>query len=245
MTKGIVRSVYIAYLPPEPAPPAVITAMSTEVLYNGVYPAAPLTDKTKGDFEVRVRVHVDSYKAWYGGVKVVGSWSTAAEVYAQPAAKVAVPAGKSNFSLILSARSADIALWWPVGLGDRPLYDISATLVSKEGADDAETAVNVTSTKRRIGFRTLSVVTGNDTDPAWVEANSAVDGSADPLLGMFFRINGAAILARGGNLVPLDELEGRNTVASHQALVRSVAEGGMNILRIWGACVLEMIGEVA
>ena len=32
-------------------------------------------------------------------------------------------------------------------------------------------------------------------------------------------------------LVPLDELEGRNTAASHRALVQSVADGGMNILR--------------
>ena len=35
-------------------------------------------------------------------------------------------------------------------------------------------------------------------------------------------------------MVPMDELEGRNTAASHRALVRAVAEGGMNMLRIWG-----------
>ena len=114
-------------------------------------------------------------------------------------------------------------------------------------------------------------------------------------------MNGAAILARGGNLVPLDELEGRNTAASHRsecrhsplfhlfpavplhcspspfsadlpllrrlplfpcapplpalfrcfgalltpssshrALVRSVADGGMNIMRIWGGGVYQL-----
>ena len=237
MTKGIVRSVYIAYPPEQPAPPAVITAVGTEVLYKGVYPAAPLTDATKGDFEVRVRVHVNSHTAWYGGVQVTGSWSSSAVAFALLTPDASVPAGTSNFTVIVAAQSTDIALWWPVGLGDRPFYNISASLVSKGEAEDAMNATEVSgaSTVRRIGFRTLAIVTGNDTDPAWVAANADADGSADPALGMLFRINGAAILARGGNLVPLDELEGRNTVASHRALVRSVAEGGMNILRIWGA----------
>ena len=40
--------------------------------------------------------------------------------------------------------------------------------------------------------------------------------------------------------MPLDVLEGRNTAASHAALVRSVAEGGMNIVRIWGGGVYQL-----
>ena len=40
------------------------------------------------------------------------------------------------------------------------------------------TEVSGASTVRRIGFRTLAIVTGNDTDPAWVAANADADGSA-------------------------------------------------------------------
>jgi beta-mannosidase len=106
------------------------------------------------------------------------------------------------------------------------MFNVSSRLVAKGGAT-SQSAV------RRIGFRVFAIVTGNDTNPAWVAANSGVDGTADPPLGMRFRVNGAAIFARGGNLVPLDVLEARNTAASHVALVRSVAEGGMNIMRVW------------
>lgn len=262
MSKGIVRSVYIAYIPqaqvaqPDAAalplplplpraaltpPPALITAVATEVLYTGEYPAAPLTDATKGDFEVRVTVHIYSHTAWSGSVLVNGSWSDNAVVTAQPAntnananaEELSVPAGESNFTVVLAAASADVSLWWPVGLGERPLYNISARLVSSSSSGGGAAV-------RRIGFRTLAIVTGNDTDPAWVTANAGADGSADPPLGMFFRINGAVIFARGGNLVPLDELEGRNTAASHRALVRSVSEGGMNIMRIWGGGVYQL-----
>jgi beta-mannosidase len=244
MSKGIVRSVYIAYLPqpqdtkpdtllslslPDPSPPpGLITAVATEILYKGLYPAAPLTEATKGNFEVQVRVHVHSHTAWSGSVQVRGSWSTDAV----GSLHESVPAGESTFTVVLAAASADVSLWWPAGLGRRPLYNVSARLVSSDGDSVSESAV------RRVGFRTLAIVTGNDTDPAWVAANTGADGSADPPLGMFFRINGAAIFARGGNLVPLDELEGRNTAASHRALVRSVAEGGMNILRYVKVCAL-------
>ena len=85
----------------------------------------------------------------------------------------------------------------------------------------------------------MALVTGNDTDPDWVARSAGVDGTADPALTMRFRVNGAAILARGANLVPLDELEGRNSAASHHTLVRSVAEAGMNIMRVWGGGVYQ------
>jgi hypothetical protein len=74
MSKGIVRSVYIAYLPTQPAPPALMTAVVTEVMYLGAYPAQPLTEDTKGDFQVRVRLHISSHAAWSGSAEVTGSW---------------------------------------------------------------------------------------------------------------------------------------------------------------------------
>ena len=227
MTKGLVRSVYVAYPPPQPAPPALISAVATHVFYKGDYPLEPLTDTSKADFEVQVRVFVQSHAAWAGTVEVSGSWSLSAPPSSSP--HLSLPPGESNITVTLAASKHDVELWWPSGLGERPLYNVTAKLVRSDGA--SATAV------RRVGFRVFALVTGNDTDPAWVAANEGADGSAD--LGMRFRVNGAALFARGGNLVPMDQLEGRNTAAAHRALVRSVSEGGMNVMRVWGgACSL-------
>ena len=77
-----------------------------------------------------------------------------------------------------------------------------------------------------------SAVTGNDTDAAWVAANKDGDGTAQ--LGMFWRVNGAAIFSKGANMIPMEELEGRMSDEAHRVLVQNAAEGGMNTLRVWG-----------
>ena len=43
-----------------------------------------------------------------------------------------------------------------------------------------------------------------------------------------------AIFAKGANMIPMDELEGRMSAAAHRQLVRSAADAGMNTLRVWG-----------
>ena len=45
---------------------------------------------------------------------------------------------------------------------------------------------------------------------------------------------GARIYARGGNMVPMDELEARVSDRGLRQLVRSAAAANMNMLRIWG-----------
>ena len=90
----------------------------------------------------------------------------------------------------------DVKLWWPVGHGDQPLYNL--TTVFKPGAGEE------VSTDRRVGFRFFALVTGNDTDPAYVEAAKGQDGTEK--LGMLWRINGAAIFSKGANMIPMEGL---------------------------------------
>ncbi len=52
---------------------------------------------------------------------------------------------------------------------------------------------------------------------------------------MFFRVNGAAIYARGGNKIPMDLIDGRLSAIAHRRLVQSAAEGNMNMLRVFKA----------
>ena len=51
--------------------------------------------------------------------------------------------------------------------------------------------------------------------------------------GMFWRINGAAILSKGANMIPMEELEGRMSADAHVQLVQNAVDGGMNTLRVW------------
>ena len=51
---------------------------------------------------------------------------------------------------------------------------------------------------------------------------------------MYFRINGALLWARGANVVPMDQLEGRLTEEAHVLLVESAANVNMNMLQVWG-----------
>jgi beta-mannosidase len=83
-----------------------------------------------------------------------------------------------------------------------------------------------------IGFRTSALVTINETnDTALAEAN-VTEGSGQH--GMYFRINGAVLFARGANFIPMDQLEGRMTDQAHRIAVQSAAAANMNMLRIWG-----------
>ena len=85
------------------------------------------------------------------------------------------------------------------GLGKQPLYSLSVILVPPSGQS--------LSTSRRIGFRSFALVTGNDTDPTYVQRALGQDGTDTQ--GMLFRVNGALIFSRGANMIPMEELEVR------------------------------------
>ena len=93
-----------------------------------------------------------------------------------------------------------------------------------------------------IGFRTVAMVTINETDTTSTasNANSASFASATTMMegsgqhGMYFRVNGALVLARGANVIPMDQLEGRLTDEAHRIMVESAAMANMNMLRVWG-----------
>lgn len=78
----------------------------------------------------------------------------------------------------------------------------------------------------------FALVTTNDTDTSVVKANATTDGTGTH--GMFWRINGAAILSKGANMIPMEELEGRMDAGAHRQLVQNAVDGGMNTLRVWG-----------
>jgi beta-mannosidase len=105
----------------------------------------------------------------------------------------------------------DPELWWPAGEGKQRLYDLEVTFRDDGGATEA--------LRRRIGFRTLELVT-------------RADGRASETF--YFRVNGRDVYARGANWIPVDQLVDRATPAVYRHLLRSMIEANMNMVRVWG-----------
>ena len=154
---------------------------------------------------------------------------------------MALPAGTSTVSLQLAASAAQIKLWWPAGVGEQPLYDVTATwtpAAAPAAAAAAPAVTDVTTASRRMGFRVFAHVPVNDTNATVVATNASAQGTGQVndtgTHGMFFRVNGAAIYSRGANMIPMEELEGRLDGEAHRILVQSAADAGMNTLRVWG-----------
>ena len=216
-SKGIWRSVYLAEIST-----VGIEHVVPQITYLGEYPTSPLVDGKHGGFKVDVRTHLWAPAATEGTLTLTTSWGQTASV------AVTVPAGNTSHVVAVNAAASDIKLWWPAGHGAQPLYNVTVAFTS---SSKVAQAAPVAAT-RRVGFRMFAVVTGNDTDPAWIK--NGTDGDGTGTFGMYFRINGAAILSKGANMVPMDELEGRWSAEAHYQLVLNAVAGGMNTLRVWG-----------
>ena len=222
---GLVKGVYV--LPVAPATLAITDVVALP-RYLGSYPVGALIDGAHAGFNVSVRVHVWAPVGGAAGVfTAIGSWPSAVPV-SSPV--VASQAGESiAVTLWVPAPASAISLWWPNGLGAQPLYNISVQW-TPSGAAAARGVV--VSTSRRLGFRVPALVTVNDTNATLVQQDASADGSGT--FGMFIRVNGQAVWARGANLVPLESLEGRETADAYAVLVRSAAAAHMTMLRVWG-----------
>jgi beta-mannosidase len=212
-SKGVWKTVYLI------ADGPAIEHVAPRVFYAGAYPQVPLTDATHGGFTVNVTVHFLSPASTPGTLSVGGGWSGGGPV----TLPLTLPAGASSTSVALTAGAGTVALWWPAQTpGAQALYFINVSF-TPAGAGAPISA------SRRVGFRTLALVTGNDLNPA---ALAGGDGSSNWTVR--FKVNGADVLARGGNLVPMEVLEARNSEAAHARLVTSAVEGGFNMVRING-----------
>jgi beta-mannosidase len=109
----------------------------------------------------------------------------------------------------------DARLWWPVGYGDQPLYDLTVALLTDGRQVDA--------VRRRIGFRTVTV----DTEP---------DEHGTPFV---FVVNGKRVFAKGANWIPDDHFLTRVTRDRLVRRVDQAVEANMNMLRVWGGGIYE------
>ena len=237
---GVWKDVYLVPVAPEAA---VITHVVPAITYTGAYPTEPLTDATAAPFQVDVAIHTQALSATTATLTAAGEWDPTHPV----STTVHIPAGEAKHSVRLAAHG--VKLWWPNGFGQQPLYNLSVSLVFDgahvthvalpAGARDAQP--QRVAAVRRIGFRYAVLVTGNDTDAAYVQAAATQEGSAQSkqMTTFIFRVNGAPVYAKGANLVPMEELEGRSSAEALRYLVVNAATAGFTILRNWGGGIFQ------
>lgn len=127
---------------------------------------------------------------------------------------VTIPAGEASAAVEL--RVPDVRLWWPVGYGDQPLYDVSVALSLPDSR-------RLDSWTGRVGFRTVAL----DTEPD-------ADGAPFTLA-----VNGKPVFARGANWIPDDAFPSRITRERLAERLTQAVGGNVNLIRVWGGGIYE------
>ncbi|MEU1900006.1 glycoside hydrolase family 2 protein [Nocardiopsis dassonvillei] len=159
----------------------------------------------------RVEVHADV--EWSGSAPGSGLVLSAEVAGVRATADVA-PGAESG---VVVVEVPDARLWWPVGHGDQPLYDLSVTLTADGRAEP------LGSENRRVGFRTITV----DTTP---------DEHGTPFTVV---VNGKPIFVKGANWIPDDHFLTRITRERLARRVDQTVGAHMNMLRVWGGGIYE------
>ncbi|MFF7447949.1 MULTISPECIES: glycoside hydrolase family 2 protein [unclassified Streptomyces] len=128
---------------------------------------------------------------------------------------VRVGAALDGASGVVRLDVPDVALWWPRGYGDQPLYDVEVTLLHGDAVLDVW--------RRRIGFRT-------------VELDRSVDEHGT---GFTFVVNGTRLFARGVNWIPDDVFPSRVTRERYRERLAQAAGAGVDLVRVWGGGIYE------
>lgn len=116
-------------------------------------------------------------------------------------------------AVTVSVTIPDVQLWWPVGYGKQPLYQVRVD-IGKSNEDFWQ---------RSIGFR-----------------NVRVDTAADAV-GRPFQIyvNDVPVHARGYNWVPVDAFMSRASEDQYDRLFDDLVESHSNMVRAWGGSIYE------
>lgn len=223
-TLGVINPVYIIGIGVQRF---FISHVVPKVYYLGAYPTKPLLHP-EGDFRLDVDVHLSfikqiSYNSLQNSSIILRSdFADQIEAPVQSPRLTSFDGLSTIITISLTVPSSAVKLWWPNGMGDQPLYNL---YVRANHIHDKWI-------KKRIGFRTTSLVTTNENSTDDLMRSSYTEGSGQH--GMYFRINGAIVMARGANFIPMDQLEGRLSSKAHEIVVRSASKANMNMIRVWG-----------
>ena len=120
---------------------------------------------------------------------------------------------KPQTSLRLTIKNPQ--LWWPAGLGEQPLYEVTVDVLAGRTCHEH--------VSRRIGLRHFR------------HERVEVAGRMVPR----FSINGHPMFLKGASWMPADLYVARMTRVEYARLVKAAAVANMNCLRVWGGGVYE------
>ncbi|KAL4952814.1 glycoside hydrolase superfamily [Aspergillus filifer] len=138
----------------------------------------------------------------------------------------------SSITGIIELNDLSPKLWWPTGLGNQNLYEVTITV-----QDGDQEMARVT---KRTGFRTIFLNQRNVTE-------SQLAQGVAPGANWHFEVNGKEFYAKGSNFIPPDTFWPRVTKEKMTRLFDAVAAGNQNMLRIWssGAYLPDFIYDLA
>ncbi|MGY2900108.1 beta-mannosidase [Curtobacterium sp. PvP017] len=113
-------------------------------------------------------------------------------------------------SAVVRLEVPEVAVWWPRGEGDQPLYDVRV-----EVGDDVWTG--------RVGFRTVTL-------------DTAADAGGAPFL---LRVNDRPVIVRGANWIPDHAYLTEMTPERYADRIDDAIDANVNLLRVWGGGIYE------
>ncbi|SHE41775.1 beta-mannosidase [Caldanaerobius fijiensis DSM 17918] len=166
------------------------------------------TEKIEGDTAyVNVSAEVDSYMDQDLEAEILVSYNGCV------CAKKRVSVQNDKIKAVLEIKEPK--LWYPNGIGEQPLYDITITLLMDDEIIDEKTF--------RSGIRTVKLLRNRDS-----EGESFI-----------FEINGIKVFAKGADWIPADNLLPRLTRQDYYEYIKLAKDANMNMLRIWGGGIYE------
>jgi beta-mannosidase len=120
-----------------------------------------------------------------------------------------VPLREGMNDITLFGKIEDPGFWWPYGMGAQKMYEFAVKVVGMHATAEISD---------RIGLREIELIREED------EFGES----------FYFKVNGYPVFMKGANYVPQDNFLPRVDTARYEALIESVLEANMNMLRVWG-----------
>ncbi len=216
----------------------------------GIWKPVYLESRTKDNFE-NVYIYTDNINPYTAQIGIKAEFSDISgdswaefsildpngkEVYKRKRKIIATEKGSEETVISFLADITEPMLWYPLGYGKQPLYTLKITVDENE--------VNTT----QFGIRTVTILETEDKQGSeesklakeLKQYEQLIEWDRNEVSSSFILlVNGVRIFCTGANWVPAEPFPSDETDEKLISLVKTAAEGGYNMLRVWGGGIFE------